>query len=200
MKSMDTRIKSINSKLSRVKETLGEASQLYHKLESIVTSVLWKKEQVVITEHTTRISRSRNAGITDAQMSRIESAFAQNTLTQEKQRIREFRKEYNKANGISAPNRTSYSDYKTFAAKSMELANDIEDALTFFYNHVEGDETKIALEIMRQKGIKSTSQLMEVLRLKKQYEAKKPALNSGSGFNVFTPSRIWSPDSIPGKE
>ena len=184
-RDLDNFINSLNKKLERFKVNFGTSSPQYQKLSAIVQSA-FKNTGLVKNNGLLQIKRSYkvngfninwhqlglDTGLINPDKEDEEKPFI---TAKEKKAVRELVRQSRKSKGMSqeeVDKKVTAHELKTMAESTLQMDSDLTDALQFFYDYKEEEETKQALQILNRKGKRTYSEIAQALSLAKDLQGR----------------------------
>ena len=184
-RDLDNFINSLNKKLERFKVNFGTSSPQYQKLSAIVQSE-FKNTGLVKNNGLLQIKRSYkvngfninwhqlglDTGLINPDKKEEEKPFS---TAKEKKAVRELVRQSRKSKGMSqeeVDKKVTAHELKTMAESTLQMDSDLTDALQFFYDYKEEEETKQALQILNRKGKRTYSEIAQALSLAKDLQGR----------------------------
>lgn len=157
--TIDDRIKNINAKMARVKQTFGSDSTYYDEMMNLVTSYFTKSQRVKQGKSDFRVSRSKDANITTDQLDKMEAALNKHTLQDMKREATQYLRE------SGHKGRVKVGDFRKAADDIAEIKNEYTEAINALYKWEHAsEEAAFIIAEAKQKGKKSYAVLMNILR------------------------------------
>lgn len=171
-RDLDNFINSLNKKLERFKVNFGTSSPQYQKLSAIVQSA-FRNTGLVKNNGVLQIKRSYKVNGLNIDWNQLGLDTGSINTVEEKQAVRELVRQSRKSNGMTqkeADKRVSAHELKTMSESTFQMSTDLTEALQFFYDYKEEEETKQALQILNRKGKRTYSEIAQVLSLAKDLQ------------------------------
>ena len=170
--TIDDRIKNINAKMARVRQTFGADSTYYDEMMNLVTSYFTKSQRVKQGKSDFRVSRSKDANITTDQLDKMEAALNKHTLQDMKREATQYLRE------SGHKGRVKTGDFRKAADDIAEIKNEYTEAINALYKWEHAsDEAAFIIAEAKKKGKKSYAVLMNILRRARQADNAARANN-----------------------